>query len=95
MSFGRPRGSTTPQALEQLYQARFRAFLKVAASIAGERHAADAVHNAFVRALRHRQSFRDGGSLEAWVWRIVVNAAHDIRGADRVETWARALRARE
>jgi hypothetical protein len=40
----------TPEALEELYRARFRAFLRVAASIAGERHAADAVHNGFVRA---------------------------------------------
>jgi RNA polymerase sigma factor (sigma-70 family) len=83
--FGRPRGGATPEALEELYRARFRAFLNVAASIAGERHAADAVHNAFVRALRHRESFREGGSLEAWVWRTVVNAARDVRGADSDE----------
>jgi RNA polymerase sigma-70 factor (ECF subfamily) len=82
---GRSRGGATPEALEQLYRARFRAFLRVAATIAGERHAADAVHNAFVRALRHRASFREGGSLEAWVWRTVVNAARDLRGADRDE----------
>jgi RNA polymerase sigma-70 factor, ECF subfamily len=85
MRFGRPRGGATPKALEQLYRTHFRAFLRVAASIAGERHAADAVHNAFVRALRYRESFRTGGSLEAWVWRTVVNAAHDVRRAHRDE----------
>jgi hypothetical protein len=42
--FGRPRGGATPEALEHLYRTHFRAFLRVAASIAGERHAADAVH---------------------------------------------------
>ena len=83
MTFARRGGGATPEALEQLYRARFGAFLKVAASIAGERHAPDAVHNAFVRALRHRERFREGGSLEAWVWRTVVNAARDVRGADR------------
>ena len=83
--FGQPRQGDTAEALEELYRARFRVFLRVAASIAGERHAADVVHNAFVRALLHRQSFRRGGSLEAWVWRIVVNVARDMRGADRNE----------
>jgi RNA polymerase sigma factor (sigma-70 family) len=76
------RGAT-PEALEELYRLRLRAFLNVAASVAGERHAADAVHTGFVRALRHREKFREGGSLEAWVWRIVINAAHDVRRGDR------------
>jgi RNA polymerase sigma factor (sigma-70 family) len=39
------------------------------------------VHDAFVRAVRHRRQFR-GGSLEGWLWRIVVNAARRRR-ADR------------
>jgi RNA polymerase sigma-70 factor (ECF subfamily) len=82
---GRNRGGATPEALEQLYRSRFRAFLRVAASVAGERRAADAVHDGFVRALRHRETFREGGSLEAWVWRTVINAAHDVRRADRGE----------
>lgn len=85
MGLGGTRRGATPEALEQLYWARFRVFLKVAASIAGERNAADAVHNAFVRALRHRERFREGGSLEAWVWRTVVNSARDLRSADREE----------
>jgi RNA polymerase sigma factor (sigma-70 family) len=37
--------------------------------------AADAVHDAFVQAVRNRRSFRGDGTLEAWVWRMVVNAA--------------------
>jgi RNA polymerase sigma factor (sigma-70 family) len=77
--------AATPVALELLYRSRFPVFLKVAASVAGERHAADAVHNGFVRALRYRDGFRQGASLEAWVWRTVINAAHDLRDADRDE----------
>jgi RNA polymerase sigma-70 factor, ECF subfamily len=37
--------------------------------------AADAVHDAFVQALRRRRAYRGEGTLEAWVWRMVVNAA--------------------
>jgi RNA polymerase sigma-70 factor (ECF subfamily) len=40
-----------------------------------EQRAADVVQQAFVNALRRRRSFRGEGSLEAWVWRIVVNEA--------------------
>lgn len=85
--FGRPKeDGATEEAIEALYRSRFRAFLKVAAGIAGERNAADAVHNGFVRALRHRRSFRGASSLETWVWRTVINAAHDLRSRDR-ELW--------
>jgi RNA polymerase sigma-70 factor (ECF subfamily) len=37
------------------------------------------VQEAFARAVRRRRDFRGSGSLEAWVWRIVVNAARDAR----------------
>ena len=33
------------------------------------------VQAGFAQALREQQSFRGEGPLEAWVWRIVVNAA--------------------
>jgi RNA polymerase sigma-70 factor (ECF subfamily) len=46
------------------------------AAIAGDEDSgADAVHDAFVRAVRKRRSYRGDGPLEAWVWRMVVNAA--------------------
>jgi RNA polymerase sigma-70 factor (ECF subfamily) len=48
----------------------------VAAAITGdEGNGADAVHEAFVRAIRSRGSYRGDAPLEAWVWRIVTNAA--------------------
>jgi len=82
--FGRPKGAgATPDAIEVLYRARYRAFLKVAAGVAGERNAADAVHNAFLHALRGRSSFRGDSSLETWLWRTVINAAHDLRDLER------------
>jgi RNA polymerase sigma factor (sigma-70 family) len=62
--------------LEALYRERYPAFLRVArATVSDDGAAADAVHDAFVEAVRNRRSFRGEGTLEAWVWRMVVNAA--------------------
>jgi RNA polymerase sigma-70 factor (ECF subfamily) len=66
--------------LEELYRARRPDFCRVAAAIAGDRGLGeDAVQEAFAKAVRKRRSYRRRGSLEAWVWRIVVNAARDAR----------------
>jgi RNA polymerase sigma-70 factor (ECF subfamily) len=66
--------------LEALYRARLPEFRRVAAAIAGDRElGCDAVQEAFAKAVRDARSFRGTGSLEAWVWRIVVNAARDAR----------------
>jgi len=66
--------------LEALYRARLPEFRRVAAAIAGDRElGCDAVQEAFAAAVRRRRSFRGDGMLEAWVWRIVVNAARDVR----------------
>jgi RNA polymerase sigma factor (sigma-70 family) len=62
--------------LEALYRERYPVFLRVArATVRDDGAAADAVHDAFVQAVRNRRSFRGEGTLEAWVWRMVVNAA--------------------
>ena len=67
--------------LEALYRERYPVFLRVARATArDETAAADAVHDAFVQAVRSRRSFRGDGALEAWVWRMVVNAARKRRG---------------
>lgn len=65
------------EELEALYREGLPEFTRAAAAIAGDLDAGrDAVQDAFVKALRKRRSYRDG-NLEAWVWRIVVNAARD------------------
>jgi RNA polymerase sigma-70 factor (ECF subfamily) len=68
--------------LEALYRSRFYVFARVAASVTGDpERAHDAVQNAFATAVRKRRSFRGDGPLEAWIWRIVLNAARsDVRG---------------
>jgi RNA polymerase sigma-70 factor (ECF subfamily) len=66
--------------LERLYRSRLPEFRRVAAGIAGDRElGCDAVQEAFASAVRRRRAFRGSGTLEAWVWRIVVNAARDAR----------------
>ncbi|MGZ4335522.1 MAG: RNA polymerase sigma factor [Gaiellaceae bacterium] len=66
--------------LETLYRARLPEFRRVASAIAGDRElGCDAVQEAFAAAVRKRRSYRGDGTLEAWVWRIVVNAARDAR----------------
>ena len=69
------RGASLDE-LEALYRSRFEVFTRVAASVTGDsERARDAVQEAFARAVRERRSFRGEGPLEAWVWRIVLNAA--------------------
>jgi RNA polymerase sigma-70 factor (ECF subfamily) len=48
-----------------------------------EQLAEEAVHDAFVRALRHRRGFRGRGSLEGWLFRIVVNESRRRQAAER------------
>jgi DNA-directed RNA polymerase specialized sigma24 family protein len=69
------RGASIDE-LERVYRADFARFVRVATAISGdEESGADAVHDAFVQAVRSRRSYRREGPLEAWVWRMVVNAA--------------------
>jgi RNA polymerase sigma-70 factor (ECF subfamily) len=76
MDWMRIRRGASLDDLEGVYRARFGAFVRVATAVTGEEGlGADAVHDAFVQAVRHRRSFRGDGPVEAWVWRLVVNAA--------------------
>ena len=56
---------------------------RVAGGITGNADAAqDVVQEAFARAIRKRTSFARTGSLEAWLWRVVVNTALNRRRTD-------------
>jgi len=62
--------------IEAVYRARFAEFCSVAAAILRDREAGrDAVQEAFAKAVRNRHGFRRDGSLDAWLWRAVVNTA--------------------
>jgi RNA polymerase sigma-70 factor (ECF subfamily) len=66
--------------IERVYVARYGSFCRMAATVTGNVEAAhDAVQEGFARAFAHRDEFRGDGSLEGWVWRIVLRAALDTR----------------
>jgi RNA polymerase sigma-70 factor (ECF subfamily) len=78
----RPHGDAAE--IESIYRRRYGKFLRVAVAILrDEQLAEEAVHDAFVRALRHRGSFEAHGVLEAWLWRIVVNEARRRRSIEQ------------
>ena len=68
------------EEIERVYRTGYPTYLRVACAITDSPDLGhDAVQEAFVRAIRSRGSFRARGSLEGWIWRIVVNAARDRR----------------
>ena len=76
-------------AIETIYRTRFGAFVRTAAAICGDAEAArDVVQEAFAQAIRRSAGFRGAGSLEGWLWRIVVNAARSRRRAALAEASA-------
>jgi RNA polymerase sigma factor (sigma-70 family) len=78
------RNGATLAQLETLYRQRFEQFARVSAAICRDAESGrDAVQAAFANAVRERRKFRGGGSLEAWVWRIVVNEARRIASQPR------------
>ncbi len=73
--------------LETLYRRNFASFVRVASAIAGSLELGrEAVQDAFARAIESQAAFRGEGTLEAWVWRIVVNTARSSRRAARPES---------
>jgi RNA polymerase sigma-70 factor, ECF subfamily len=72
--------------LEDLYRSRGQRFARLAWAITGDRELAwDALQDGFARALVRSESFRGDGSLEAWVARIVTNAARDALRRQRLD----------
>jgi RNA polymerase sigma factor (sigma-70 family) len=66
--------------IEMVYLSRFNEFCSVANAILHDRERAkDAVQDAFVSALSRKSQWRGEGSLDAWLWRAVLNAARDRR----------------
>lgn len=66
------------KAIETLYRERYGRFRDGVATITGDHETArDVVQEAFARALRKRRTYRGEGSLEAWVWRIVLRTARE------------------
>jgi RNA polymerase sigma factor (sigma-70 family) len=80
-------------ALEDVYRRRYRAFLRVALALVGERERAhDAVQEAFARALRARHTLRSQERLEPFLWATLVNVCRDERRRERVGALAAPAR---
>jgi len=76
----------TGPAIERLYRDRYVRFRNGVAPVAGSYEAArDAVQEGFARALRMSRQYSGRGSLEGWVWRIVLRTALEQRGRDGPE----------
>jgi RNA polymerase sigma-70 factor (ECF subfamily) len=74
--------------LEAIYRERYSRFLRFAVANLGDVELGrDAVHEAFVRAIRSAGDFRGQGRLESWLWRILVNVclAEKRRGVAPME----------
>ena len=70
----------TVAAIERLYRERYIRFRNGVAPVAGSYEAAhDAVQEGFARALRASGQYSGQGSLEGWVWRIVLRTAIEQR----------------
>lgn len=70
----------TAAAIERLYRERYVRFRNGVAPVAGSYDAAhDAVQEGFSRALRASGRYTGRGSLEGWVWRIVLRTALEQR----------------
>jgi DNA-directed RNA polymerase specialized sigma24 family protein len=66
----------TALGIERLYRERYTRFRNGVAPVVGSYEAArDAVQEGFARALRARAQYSGRGSLEGWVWRIVLRTA--------------------
>jgi RNA polymerase sigma factor (sigma-70 family) len=66
------------QAIEDVYRRQYRRFLRVALALTrGRGQADDAVQEAFARAIRMRAGYRGEGTLEGWLWQILVNVCRD------------------
>ncbi len=71
-------------AFEQLVERHEQRLYTLAARVLGSREdAADAVQEALIRAWVSLPKFRGDARFSTWLYRIVVNAAHDIRAKRR------------
>jgi RNA polymerase sigma-70 factor (ECF subfamily) len=60
--------------IEAIYREHHSRFLRFAvANLSDVERGRDAVHEAFVRAIRSLSDFRGQGRVESWLWQILVN----------------------
>jgi RNA polymerase sigma factor (sigma-70 family) len=74
-------------SIEEVYRRQYRRFLRIArASLGDDELAKDAVQETFARAIRGRHSIDRAETLEAWLWRTLVNICRDEHRASARRT---------
>jgi RNA polymerase sigma factor (sigma-70 family) len=69
------RSGQSLDELERVYRAEFGAFMRTATAYLGDAELArDAVQEGVANAIRNLRSYRGEGTLEAWLWKVVLNA---------------------
>lgn len=69
-----PTATDSIADIEAIYREHYSRFLRFAVASLGEvERGRDAVHDAFVSAIRSVGDFRGQARLESWLWRILLN----------------------
>jgi RNA polymerase sigma factor (sigma-70 family) len=84
---GHRRRGASLDAIEAIYRRDLDRFVRVSAGMLGDREAArDAVHEGFAVAIRKRGSYAGRGTVESWLWQVVLNAVRNYRRGSRPAT---------
>ena len=74
-------------AIEAIYRRDLDRFVRVSTGMLGDREAArDAVHEWFAVAIRKRASYAGRGTVESWLWQVVLNTVRNSRRGSRPAT---------
>src|ERR671936_422754 len=85
----RARGGAGLEEIEAVYRRDLAKLQRLATAVTGSRDAGcDAVQDAFAQAVHRRTEFRREGTLEGWLWRIVLSRARDAQRLNRAQPTA-------
>jgi RNA polymerase sigma-70 factor (ECF subfamily) len=78
LAMSRPTVGADLEEIEAIYKRDLAKLQRLATAVTGSREAGcDAVQDAFAQAVHRRGDFRREGTLEGWLWRIVLSRARD------------------
>ncbi len=78
-----------PQQLRQVYEANSKGLYNLAYRLVGDRQwAEDILQETFVRAYTRADTFKEGGKVSTWMYRICMNLAYDHLRARRYRAMA-------
>ena len=70
------------RTIEDVYSRRYQSFRGALVGIVGSYELAhDVVQESFARALKRRDDYRGDGPIEAWIWKIALRVAYELRAS--------------